>query len=114
MIDAIVVADECVGDAAQLQESIPICIVPRQTRYFQSEYDANMSQRDFTCEASKSGALIGAGARQPQIFIDEDHILFGPDQLASPVGKGVLSGCSLAVILALVRRRCEKVIVRGV
>src|SRR5947208_16841015 len=104
MIDAIVVADECVGDAAQLQESIPICIVPRQTRYFQSEYDANMSQRDFTCEASTSGALTGAGARQPQNSIDADHIRFGPAQLASPGGTGVLTGSTFVVMLDLAGR----------
>src|SRR5947209_13251493 len=72
-----------------------------------------MSQRDFTCEASKSGALIRAGARWPQIFVDEDHMLFGPAQLASPVGKGVLTGSGFAVMLDLARRGLANVNVGG-
>jgi hypothetical protein len=62
MIDAVVVADQRVGDAAQLQQAIPICVVPRQTGNFQSQDDAHMSQRHFAGEASKPGALVGSGA----------------------------------------------------
>jgi hypothetical protein len=37
MIDAVVIADERVGDAAEFQQSIPVSVVPGQTRDFQSD-----------------------------------------------------------------------------
>ena len=84
MIDAIVVANESIGDAAELQQAIPIRVVPRQARNFQSEHDAHVGQRHFAGEASEAGALVGAGAGQPEIFIDDDHLLLGPTQLSRP------------------------------
>src|SRR5437763_16021842 len=44
MINAIVVANESIGDAAELQQAIPIRLVPPEARTFQSEHDADVSQ----------------------------------------------------------------------
>ena len=62
MVDAVAVANESIGDAAQLQQAIPVGVVPRQARNFQSEDDAHPCQRHFAGEASEAGALVGAGA----------------------------------------------------
>jgi hypothetical protein len=62
VIDAVVVANESIGDAAQFEQAIPVGVVSSQARHFQSEDDAHVSQRDFAGEASKPGALVGAGA----------------------------------------------------
>ena len=113
MIDAVVVADERVGDAAQFQQAIPIRIVPRQARDFQSEDDAHVSQGHFAGEASEAGALVGAGAGQPEIFIDDDHLLLGPAQLAGSIGQGVLAGGGFAIMLDLARRGLANVNVGG-
>jgi hypothetical protein len=59
VIDAIVIADERIGDAAQFQQAIPIGIVSRQAGDFQSEHDAYMGQCDFTGEAGKPGGFVG-------------------------------------------------------
>src|SRR5262249_45036966 len=67
MINAIVVANKSIGDAAELQQAIPIRVVPREARNFQSEHDADVSQGDFAGEAREAGAFIDAGARQSQI-----------------------------------------------
>src|SRR5712691_1443346 len=104
MVDAIVVANESIGDTAELQQAIPIRVVPREARNFQSENDAHVSQGDFAGEASEPGALVGGGTGQPQIFIDDDHLLFGPTQLSGPIGQGVLAGSRFAVMLDLARR----------
>ena len=85
MIDAVVVANESIGDATQFQQTIPICIVPRQARNLQSENDAHVGQRHFAGEASEAGTLVGGGTGQPQIFIDDDHLLFGPTELRGPI-----------------------------
>jgi hypothetical protein len=113
MIDAVGVADERVGDPAQLQQAIPIGIVPGQARDFQSEDDAHVGQRDFAGQTRKAGALVDAGAGQPQVFIDDHHLLFGPAQLASPAGQSVLASGGLAIVLDLAGRGLANVNVRG-
>src|ERR1700756_4926851 len=90
MINAVVVTNESIGDAAQFQQTIPIGVVPREARNFQSENDAHVSQGDFAGEASAPGAPLGGGTGQPEIVIDDDHLLFGPTQLSSSIGQGVL------------------------
>ena len=60
-----------------------------------------MSQGDFAGEASEPGALVGGGAGQSQIFVDDHHVLLGPSQLASLIGQGVLAGGGFAVVFNL-------------
>ncbi len=62
MIDAVVAANESIGDTTQFQQTIPVRIVPRQARNLQSENDAHVDQCHFAGEASEAGALVGARA----------------------------------------------------
>src|SRR6202023_1102265 len=62
VIDAVVVANESIGDATQFQQTIPVRIVPRQARNLQSENDAYVGQRHLAGEASEPGALVDARA----------------------------------------------------
>src|SRR4051794_8642798 len=105
MIDAIVIADESIGDAAQLQQTIPVRVVSGKTGDFQSENDSHVSQCDFAGEASEPGALVRAGAGHSQIFIDNDHLLSGPTKLTGLVGQSVLTRGGLAVMFDLARCR---------
>src|SRR5258708_36535413 len=95
MINAVVVANESIGDAAEFQQTIPIRVVPREARNFQPENDAHVSQGDFAGEASEPGALVGGGTGQPQIFANDDHLLFGPTQFSSPIDQSELAGGSV-------------------
>src|SRR5947209_20562389 len=104
MINAIVVANESIGRAAEFQQAIPIRVVAREARNFQPENDAHVSEGDFAGEASEPGALVGGGTGQPQIFIDDDYLLFGPTQLSGPVGQGGLARGRFAVMLRLAPR----------
>jgi hypothetical protein len=101
MIDAVVVANESVGDAAQFQQPIPIGIVPRQTGDLQSEDDAHVGQCDFAGEACKSGARVPAGTGKSEILVDDHHLFLRPSQLAGAIGQGVLTGSGLAIMLDL-------------
>ena len=103
MVDAVVVANESIGDAAQFQQAIPIRVVPRQARNFQPQHDAHVRQSHLAGQAGEAGALVGAGAGQPEIFVDDDHLLFGPAQLAGSIGQGVLADSGFAVVLDLSR-----------
>jgi hypothetical protein len=101
MIDAVVIANQRVGDTAQLQQAIPIGIVARQSGDFQTEDDAHVSQGNLTGQANKPGPFIGGGTGEPEVFIDDDHLLPGPAQFASLVGQGVLTSGGFAVMLHL-------------
>ena len=72
-----------------------------------------MSQRDFAGQASEAGALVGRGAGQAEVFVDDDHLLLGPTQLASPIGQGILASCGFAVVLDLAWRGLANVNVGG-
>src|SRR5579864_8185487 len=113
MVYAVIVTNESIRDAAELQQTIPVRIVPRQTRDLQTENDAHVSQRDFAGEASEAGAFLGAGAGQPQIFVDDQDLLLGPSELARFVGQGILAGGRLAIMLNLARRGLANVNVGG-
>jgi hypothetical protein len=113
MIDTVAVADERVGDAAEFQKAIPVRIVPGQAGNFQPENDAHVSQCHCAGETSEPRALVGAGAGQSQIFVDDHHLLLGPAELASPIGQGILAGRGFAVVFDLARRGLANVNVSG-
>src|ERR1700756_3431779 len=104
MINAVVVTNESIGDTAEFQQTIPIRVVPGEARNFQSENDAHVSQGDFAGEASEPGAFISGRTGQPEIVINDDHLLFGPTQLSGPIRQSILAGGRFAVMLDLARR----------
>jgi hypothetical protein len=101
VVDAIIVADQCVGDAAEFQQAIPVGVVAGQARDLEAQNDSHVGQRHFAGQRSEAGALVGTGAGQPEVFIDDDHLLSGPTQLAGFVGQGVLASCGFPVMLHL-------------
>src|ERR1700733_14310954 len=101
MVDAVVVANECIGHAAEFQQAIPIGLVAGQTRDFQAQHDAHVSQSHFAGKASETGASVGAGAGEAEIFIDNHYLLRGPAQLAGSFGQGILAYSELTIMLDL-------------
>src|ERR1019366_10739259 len=67
-------------------------------------HDAHVSQSHFAGQASETGAFVGAGAGQTEIFIDDHHLLLGPAQRAGSVGQGILAGSGFAVMRDLAWR----------
>ena len=57
MIDAVAIADQRVGHAAEIEQAIPVGIIARQAGDFQSEHDAHVPERDFGGHVSEAGAL---------------------------------------------------------
>ena len=47
MIDAVGVADQRIGEAAQLDKAMPIGVVARQPRHLEPEHEADVGERDF-------------------------------------------------------------------
>ena len=57
MIDTIGIADERVGEAAEIKQAIPVGIIASETGDFEAEHDADVSERDFGSEAGEATAL---------------------------------------------------------
>src|SRR5262249_47018960 len=101
MVEAIAIADQRIGDAAEIEQAIPAGIVARHAGDFQGEHDAGVTERDLGGQAREPGTLRESGAGHAQIFIDEDHLLRGPTQLTRVLPQRILASRGFTVVLDL-------------
>ena len=101
MVNAVAVSDQSVGDTAQIEQPIPVGIVARHTGYFQSEYDAHVAERHFGGHAREPRTLGKSGAGYAEVFVDDEHLFFGPTQLAGFLDQSILTSRGFAVVLDL-------------
>ena len=90
MIEAVQIADERVGDATQLEESIPFGVVACDARGFQTEDDAHLAHGHFMGHMGKTVASDEARAGVSQVFIDHLDLRFGPAQQRGALAQLVL------------------------
>src|ERR1700751_2042792 len=109
MIHTIAVSDQSVGDAAQIEQAIPVGIVARQAGDFEAEDDAHMTQSDFCGHACESGTLHRSRTGETQILVDDDDLFLGPAQGAGFLDQSVLASGGLAVVLDLRRTRLANI-----
>src|SRR6266566_2773204 len=81
MVDAVAVADQSLGDAAEIEQAIPIGIVACHARDFQREHDADVAERNFRSHARKSRALGESGAGYTQVFVDGRSLAAWPNRV---------------------------------
>ena len=78
MIDTVGIADESVGEAAEIEQAIPVSVVAGEAGDFEAEHDADMAEGDFGGKPGEAIALDDAGSRKPQVFVDNDDLLRRP------------------------------------
>src|SRR5215475_7869705 len=91
MIDAIGIADEGVGDSAEIQKAIPVGIVAREPRDFEAEYNADMAESDFGSKSGKAIARHDTGSGNAKIFVDNDNLLRRPSKCGCFGGQRALA-----------------------
>jgi len=101
MIDAVAISHQSIGNAAQIEQAIPVGIVACQARDFQSEHDSRAAHSNFCSQVREAGALDPSRTRPAQIFIDDDHLFSGPAQLADFFHQVILASRGLAVVFDL-------------
>src|SRR5258707_9458984 len=77
MIDAICLADQRVGEAAEVDEAVPIGVVARQARDLESEHEADVGECDLGGEAGGTPTPQKnrtRGARNPLHDEDRRHL----------------------------------------
>ena len=101
MIDAVGIADQRIGEAAEFDEAMPIGVVAREARDLEPEHEADMGERDFGGEAGEARSRDKAGAGEPEVLIDDDDAIGGPAEFTGFAGKRILSIGQLAIVLDL-------------
>jgi hypothetical protein len=101
MIDAVSIADQRIGEAAQLDEAMPIGVVARQARDLEPQHEADVGERDLGSEPGEARSRDKAGAGESEVLIDDDDAIGGPTEFAGLGGKRILSIGRLAIVLDL-------------
>jgi hypothetical protein len=101
VIQTIAVADQSVGQAAEIEQAIPISIIACETRDFESQDDADSPEGNFGSQANEAGPFGDTRTGKTEVFINEDHLLFGPTELLGSLGQRVLTRGRLPVLLHL-------------
>ena len=73
MIDTIGVADQGVGHAAQVEQSIPVGVVAGKARDLEPEHDPDVAKTDLRGQAGEATPVAGSGTRKAEILVDHDH-----------------------------------------
>ncbi len=101
MIDAVGIADQCVGETAQIDEAVPVGVVARQTRDLKPEHEADVTERNLGGQAREPRARDGAGTGEPEILVDDCDALGAPAEIDRLRGKRILPFGRLAIVLNL-------------
>ena len=101
MIDAVGIADEGIGEAAQIEQAIPIGIVAGEPRDFEAEHKTDVAERDLCGEPCEAAALDMACAGNTEVLVDDDDELGWPSKLGRFGDQSVLTLCRFAIVLDL-------------
>jgi hypothetical protein len=103
------IADERVGETAEIEQAVPIGIVAREAGHFECEHDAYMSKHDFCGETGEAGALNDTGARQAEVFVDHDDPFRRPAKRGRLGDQSILTLRRFAIVFDLIRRGLSKI-----
>src|SRR5580693_1335579 len=98
IVHTIFIEDQRIGQRADLKQSMPISIVPRQTRDFQSHDDACAAHAHVSDKLLKTFAPGGRRARFSLIAIDDDDLTFMPAECDRSAAQCVLTLRALDVL----------------
>ncbi len=109
VVEAVFVADQRAGHAAELEELMPVGRVAGQPGAFQAEHDPGAAQGDLGDQLLESFPVGGAGAGVALVDVDDGDLGGGPaerDRLAAQV---VLADRGLGVVQDLLEARLADV-----
>ena len=104
IVDAVLIAQERVEDAAYINELVPVLVRTRQSAQFQAEHHSHMIETDLRHQSLEAGTLVGGLARQALIVVDDDDAIRRPPQSLGKLCQCVLSLTRLAVLQYLLWR----------
>src|SRR6516164_1436341 len=101
MIDAVGIADEGMGDAAQIEQTVPVGVVAGQARDLQSQHDSDLTEGHFSDHAGKTSTLGKPRARDPEVLVEDLDLIAWPAECHGAFGQLVLPRGGLPVVFDL-------------
>ena len=109
IVHAVLVEDQRIGEGADLQQAMPVGVVPRQAGYFQTHDDARAPHADIAHQALKSLAPRRRRAGLALVAVDDDDLIVAPAEGGRAAAKGILPLRALDVLDDLSHRRLPDV-----
>ena len=92
IIDAVLVDDEGVGQATDLDEAIPVAAGTGQARGFQAQDGADAAETDLGHQVLEAVATEGGGPGVSLVLVDDLDVFLGPSELVGASRQVVLAG----------------------
>ena len=92
IINAVLVDDECIGQATDLDEAIPVAAGPCQTRGLQAQDGAGAAESDLGHQVLEAVATDGGGPGVPLVLVDDPDAFPGPSQSLGVLRQVILAG----------------------
>jgi hypothetical protein len=103
MVDTVGIADQGIGHATKVEQTIPVDIIACEAGDFEPQNDPYMPQCDVGGQLGKAGSLCRAGPGKAQILIDDGNLIPCPTEIHGAVDQSVLTRSGLPVVLDLCR-----------
>jgi hypothetical protein len=95
VIDAVLVCNQTVSEAAKVQQGIPVRAVTREPCDIEREDNADLTERDPGEQALEAFPVLGARGREPEVGIDDLDASFRPPQLYCAASQCILQAQAL-------------------
>src|ERR1019366_4661288 len=101
MINAARIADERVGDATQVEQTIPVGVVACEARDFQSQHETAVTQGHLRRHTSEARTIGKTGAGHAQIFVNHFNLIARPAELDRAVCQSMLTCRRFTIVFHL-------------
>ena len=81
MIDTVSVADQGVGQSAQVKQSVSIGVVAGEPRHLEPEQESDLPESHFGGHSRETAASFGGGAREAEVLIDDRDLVGIPPEI---------------------------------
>jgi hypothetical protein len=85
VVDTILVEDQCVGECADLQQTMPVGVVPGQARDLEPHNHASVSHADIGDQTLKTFAPGCRCARLALVVVNDDNLIVAPAQCCGTI-----------------------------
>ena len=101
IVDALGVDDERPHQSAEVEELIPVPVVPGEPRDFEAEHRADVPETHFGDQPLESGSTRGRRPGLAEILVDDDHV--HPSEAPGMPGQIVLAPPALMMVPHLIK-----------
>jgi hypothetical protein len=101
VIEPIAVADQGVGEAAQIEQAVPLGVVAGEPGNLDAEQDADVAEGHLGGQVGEAGSVHNAGCRQPQVVLHELDLVAAPAEFDGAIDESVLAAGRFGVAFEL-------------